>query len=93
MTITKQNIKIKKVILSKDAMKYLARIPRDSAQKITRAIRSIAGGTGKRANSRKLSGRDLWRLKVGGLRVIYRLDDENKVLLEIKIGPRGDVYK
>jgi mRNA interferase RelE/StbE len=93
LTITKQDIKIKQVILSKEAMKYLARMPRGSARKITRAIRDIAAGACSRAKTRKLSGRDLWRLKVDGLRVIYKLDDKNGILLVVKIGPRGDVYK
>jgi mRNA interferase RelE/StbE len=84
---------IKQVILSKGAVKYLARIPRNSARKITQAIRHVAEGTGRQTNTRKLSGRDLWRLRVGRLRVIYESNEESGVMLVLKIGPRGDVYK
>ena len=93
MTISKQNIKVRQIILSKSALKYLARMPRDPAQKIIRSIRDVAEGTGNPAKTKKLSGRDLWRLKLGGLRVIYKLENEANVLMVIKIGPRGDVYK
>ena len=93
MTITKQNIKVRRAVLSKDALKYLARMPRDSAKKVVRAIKDIGDGVGNHVKTRKLSGRNLWRLKVVGLRVIYQMKDEANVLFVVKIGPRGDVYK
>jgi mRNA interferase RelE/StbE len=93
LTITKQNTTIYKVVLTKDAVKYLAKMPSGLALKVTRAIRGIAIGDQNPAKTSKLSGRDVWRLRVGGLRVIYILDEESSILTVIKIGPRGDVYK
>ena len=83
---------IKQVNLSKDAMKYLARLPRNSAQKIARAIKCVAAGKDEPYKIKKLSGRNQWRLRVGRQRVIYELENETKLLV-LKIGPRGDVYK
>jgi mRNA-degrading endonuclease RelE of RelBE toxin-antitoxin system len=83
---------MRQVNLSKDAMKYLARLPRDSARKIVRAIKRVAAGKVEPHKIRKLSGRNQWRLRVGGQRVIYELESETK-LLGVKIGPRGDVCK
>jgi mRNA-degrading endonuclease RelE of RelBE toxin-antitoxin system len=71
----------------------LAKIPRDSARRITRAIREVSEGSGNPTRVRKLTGKNLWRLKVGGLRVIYKMESESTVLLVVKIEPRGDIYK
>ena len=83
---------MKQVTLSKDAMKYLARLPRNSGLKIVRAINCIAAGKVEPYKIKKLSGRNQWRLRVGRQRVIYELENETKLLV-LKIGPRGDVYK
>jgi len=83
---------MKQVTLSKDAMKYLARLPRNSGQKIVRAIKCVAAGKVEPYKIKKLSGRNQWRLRVGRQRVIYELENETKLLV-LKIGPRGDVYK
>lgn len=44
-------------------------------------------------NVTKLVGRSGYRLRVGDWRVIYELQDEQVVMLVIKIGPRGEVYE
>ncbi|NJK69289.1 MAG: type II toxin-antitoxin system RelE/ParE family toxin [Microcoleus sp. SU_5_3] len=36
-----------------------------------------------------LKGRNDWRLRVGDYRVIFIIDNENKVYFVTKIGPRG----
>ncbi len=41
----------------------------------------------------KLVGRSGYRLRVGDWRVIYELQDEQVVLLVIKIRPRGEIYE
>ncbi|VXD24418.1 Genome sequencing data, contig C225 (fragment) [Planktothrix serta PCC 8927] len=40
-----------------------------------------------------LKGRNDWCLRVGDYRVIFIIDNENKVYFVTKIGSRGDVYK
>lgn len=81
------------VVFSKDALKYLSKVPRASARRVIRAIRTLAKGTASRAKTGKLSGKDLWRLKIGRIRVIYRIEEKSGHIEVIKIGPRGDVYK
>ena len=81
------------IVLSKDALKYLTKMPRDSARRVTRAIRELAEGTASPAKTGKLSGKDSWRLRVGGIRVIYSFEEESGDILVVKIGPRGDIYK
>ncbi|MBF0255920.1 MAG: hypothetical protein HQL47_05540 [Gammaproteobacteria bacterium] len=41
----------------------------------------------------KMSGCTFYRLRVGGYRAILELREQRLVLMTLKIGPRGDVYK
>ncbi len=34
-----------------------------------------------------------WRLRVGGYQAVCAIEDGDLVLLVLKVGPRGDVYK
>jgi mRNA interferase RelE/StbE len=40
-----------------------------------------------------LKGEPFWRLRQGSYRAICSVDDGKLVLLVLKVGPRGDVYK
>ncbi len=40
-----------------------------------------------------LRGRTDWRLRVGGWRILLRIDVIKKVIIAYEIGKRGDIYK
>ena len=44
-------------------------------------------------NVRKLQGRDGYRLRVGDWRAIYEIHDDELVVLVLRVGPRGQVYR
>jgi len=44
-------------------------------------------------NAKKLQGRDGYRLRVGGWRVIYEVDNNEVMVIVLKIAPRGEVYQ
>ena len=71
-------------------------------------IRKLDGGIRKRISAaidalaqeprpdgvKKLAGADdLWRIRVGDYRVIYQIQDLHLVVLIVKIGHRGEVYR
>ena len=79
---------------SKDAVKALARMPRDLRELIVEKIEIIAANPhAAHRNAKPLQGRPEYRLRVHDWRVIYRILDERVVLLVIKIGVRGQVYQ
>ncbi|MEA1872434.1 MAG: type II toxin-antitoxin system RelE/ParE family toxin [Chloroflexota bacterium] len=43
--------------------------------------------------SAKLTGREGWRIRVGDYRVIYEIDDQQRVVTVLHIGHRRDVYR
>lgn len=79
---------------SNDAIKTLGKMPRAVAESIRAALIAIAKAPrARRGDFKKLQGSELHRLRVGGWRVICKLDAGALLILVIKIGPRGDVYK
>ena len=82
------------VAFTKEALKTLRRIPRNVANLIREKIDTIAADPyAPHNNVTKLVGRPGYRLRIGDWRVIYNLQDEQLVILVIKIRPRGDVYE
>lgn len=54
-----------------------------------KAISELPKGT----DIKRLQGYDLFRLRVGTIRVIYSIDEEMKIINIENIGSRGDIYK
>ena len=71
---------------SKQAQKFLEKQNIAVRQRIIEAILKLPEGDVKR-----LSGRNGYRLRVGGYRVIF--DMHGNVIYIEKIGNRGDIYK
>lgn len=47
-----------------------------------------------RGNAVKLRGAgDVWRARVGDYRILYQVEDDRLLVLVIRIGHRGDVYR
>jgi mRNA interferase RelE/StbE len=36
---------------------------------------------------------DLWRIRVGSYRVVYTIEDGRLIVLVLKLGPRGSIYR
>jgi len=36
---------------------------------------------------------DLWRVRVGGYRIVYAIHDDRLVIVVVRIGPRRSVYR
>ena len=46
------------------------------------------------AGVKKLSGHiDLWRIRVGGWRIVYRIEDGRLLILIVTVAKRGEVYR
>jgi mRNA interferase RelE/StbE len=41
----------------------------------------------------KLSGQERYRVRQGAYRILYEVDDRNRVVTVVKIGHRRDVYR
>ncbi len=78
---------------SKKALKYLLKLQPKLRDRIRNTIRKIADGNTQGLNIVAMQDVDAFRVRIGDYRVIYEINDDELVLIVIKIGARGDVYK
>lgn len=82
------------VTYSKQALKYLRKMPRAKAEDVMSAVREIDEDRAAfRGNLIKMTNSPYHRLRIGDYRAILDIDDGKLVVLVLKIGTRGDVYK
>jgi mRNA interferase RelE/StbE len=83
-----------KIIYSNEAEKVLTRIPRNTAKLIRDKMEAIAANPyANHPNAKKLQGLDGYRLRIGDWRVVYRIRNQELIVIVMKVGARGDVYK
>jgi len=85
-----------KVIHSKQAEKYLDKLPKNiSAGLVDWLDENIDGKDNPRRYGKPLKGKfkGYWRYRVGDYRMICDIKDKELIVLTIKMGTRGDVYK
>lgn len=69
-------------------------MPGTVARKIQTAMLSIARNPeAYQGDWKRLEGSEFWRLRVGSWRAICDVQNEELIILVLKIAPRGDVYK
>lgn len=82
------------ITYSKQALKYLRKMPRARAADIMSAVRQIDEARALfQGDLIKMTNSPYYRLRIGDYRVILDIDDGRLVVLVLKIGARGDVYK
>ena len=81
-----------KLFIEKSAQKDLSKIPQKDQNRIIKSIQALSKNP-RSTKSKKLVGRDAWRIRVGDYRVIYEIHDERLLILIVVIGHRKDIYK
>ena len=74
------------------AQKELSNLSQEPYVRVRDAIRQLAREP-RPSGSKKLAGREGWRIRVGSYRVVYEIDDPNHVVTVMHIGHRRDVYR
>lgn len=81
-----------KIAFDIDLDKALARIPRRDVKSIKEKIESLSNNP-RPHGSIKLSGKELYRIRYGNYRIIYKIFDDRLVILILDVDGRKDVYK
>ena len=82
------------LVYTRAARRTLSKLPGDIRQRILSKLEALAEDPfAARLDVKKPAGTEGFRLRMGDWRVIYDLNEGELVVLAIKIGSRGDVYK
>ena len=76
----------------KTAKREFLKLPPTVARRLQPAIERLAGNPRPDAVKKLRGFRNLYRIRVGDYRVIYRIEDESERVLILKISHRRDAY-
>ena len=80
--------------IKRQAQRKLKRLEEKTRLRIVDAIVSLGANPDDDAlDTRPLKGSHLWRMRVGGWRIIYDRQDSLRIIQIEKVKPRGDAYK
>ncbi|MDO4439219.1 MAG: type II toxin-antitoxin system RelE/ParE family toxin [Eubacteriales bacterium] len=78
-----------KVKFEKAAQKFLDKQDKTQRLRLYKAIYKLPEGS----DIKKMQGYNLYRLRVGDVRILYSIDDVVKIINIENIDNRGDIYK
>ena len=74
------------------AEKEMGKLPTPLHHRLSQRVLSLEENPRPRG-SRKLTGREEYRLRVGTYRILYTIDDTNLVVTIFAVGHRREVYR
>jgi mRNA interferase RelE/StbE len=81
-----------RLIFRKSVALDLRRIPNRDLRKILAAIESLSEEP-RPSGIEKLSGQERYRVRQGNYRIIYEINDNEIIVVIVKVGHRKDVYR
>lgn len=81
-----------KLLITLSAGKEIEILPKQNRRRIVAKI-TLLSIDPKPPGCEKLSGRDHYRLRQGNYRILYEIQDLNRVVVVVKVGHRRDVYR
>jgi mRNA interferase RelE/StbE len=81
-----------KVVFRKSVARDLRRIPNQDLRSILAAIDSLSDEP-RPAGVEKLSGQERYRVRRGDYRIIYEIQDNDVIVVVVKVGHRKDVCR
>ena len=80
------------VVVKRSAERELRAVPQRDLSRLVARIRGLAEDP-RPPGGEKLSGHDRYRLRQGDYRVVYAVDDEQRIVEVVKVGHRREVYR
>lgn len=81
-----------KVVFKQSVQKDLRRIPKKDVQRILARIDGLAKNP-RPPGVEKLSARERYRIRQGVYRILYEIQDEQLIVVVVKVGHRRHVYR
>lgn len=77
------------IFFEKCAEKFLRKQDKILQTRLLKSIHQLPNGT----DIKKLKGYDLYRMRIGDIRIIYSIHEDTKIINIENINNRGDIYK
>jgi mRNA interferase RelE/StbE len=81
-----------RLLFKESVSKDLRRIPTQDVRRILQCIDGLADNP-RPPGTRRLSGEEKYRIRMGMYRILYTIDDQTVVVVVVKMGNRKDVYR
>lgn len=81
-----------RLLFKQSVAKDLRLLPKADVARVLRRIEALAENP-RPSGCEKLSGQEKYRVRQGVYRIVYQVDDEQRVVLVVKVGHRRDVYR
>jgi mRNA interferase RelE/StbE len=81
-----------RLTFKKSVTKDFRLIPKDDVARILMRIKAL-GDDPRPMGSEKLSGQERFRVRQGVYRIVYEIQDEELVIVVVKVGHRREVYR
>ena len=82
-----------RILFEDGALRELRRLPKDIQRRVVAKAEALERDP-RPSGCKKLRGmEDLFRVRVGDYRIVYRIEDDVLVVLVLSVGDRADVYE
>ena len=81
-----------KVVLSRQAVKEIKKLPRDTIKKVHSKISSLSFDPRPSGVVKLASFQNLWRIRVGNYRIIYSIEDDIRIVDIREVVNRKNAY-
>jgi mRNA interferase RelE/StbE len=80
------------VIIPKVVQKQLDKLPRDILERLIPFILELQNNP-RNPNTLKMKNNEGYRIRVGDYRILYDINDYNKMVIIRRVGHRRDIYR
>ncbi len=81
-----------RVDLRRQAQRALNKLPKSDFQAVIEAIKNLAQ-TPRPRGVEKVKSTGLWRIRQGDYRIIYAIDDNEHLVIIVRVGHRREIYR
>jgi mRNA interferase RelE/StbE len=81
-----------RIELRRHAQRALDKLTRSDFQAVIEAIKNLAQ-TPRPRGIEKVKSTGLWRIRQGDYRIIYAIDDNERLVTVVRVGHRREIYR
>ena len=81
-----------RIVMERQPEKTLRRLPQNLGRRIDRVILSLTDNPYPVGSKKLVGHNNLHRIRIGSWRIVYAIEDDQLIILVIRIAPRGSAY-